>query len=269
MSSSHRLRSKQYLCVTRPCNHVIQFPLAGLCQDSPHTLQCSSGTPATQPDSFPVAPVATQLAQVHTSVRFPTAVRSTWKARPIAQFSYYGSISVALVSQYELPQQASNDCPFSMCASAVMEYQHAMCAPHKLVPHEVCWFLNYPHSLASCGSLSVSECARTPECQLSHSLVFWLCGVEAMMLNREHEMLRLVLDPTWHAPDHPYRKPQDLNRPPVRPDDELLCKLYMRCSLNERQPMETVVTEVLTPPATACSAPCDGILSSNSISQTC
>ena len=65
-----------------------------------------------------------------------------------------------------------------------------------------------------------------------------------MMLNQEHEMLRLALDPTWHAPDHCYRQPQDLSRAPVRPDDELLSKLFMRCGVNERQPMETVVTEV-------------------------
>ena len=121
-----------------------------------------------------------------------------------------------------------------------------MCAPHKLLPREVCWFQNYPHSLVSCGSLSVSECARTPECQLSNSLGFWLCGVESMMLNQEYEMLR-ALDPTWHPPHHYYQKPQDLSLAPVRPDDELLSKLFMRCGVNERQPMETVVTEVFVP----------------------
>ena len=167
----------------RPWDHPTQLPLAGVRQDVPHAMQCSSGTPE-QPahlpdgrmpppllphanahgeqytaytsgfgtaahDRYLAAPEATQVAQVHASVRFPTADRSTWKARPIAQFSFYGAISVALVSQYELPQQTSDGSQFSMCASAVVEYQHAMCAPHKLLPHEVCWFQNYPHTLAS------------------------------------------------------------------------------------------------------------------------
>ena len=78
------------------------------------------------------------------------------------------------------------------------------------------------------GSLSVSECARTPECQLSHSLVMWLFSVESMMLNQEHEMLRLALDPTWHAPDHCYRQPQDLRRAPVHKLTPIHCVLKKR-----------------------------------------
>ena len=207
----------------------------------------TSGFGCVAPDRFAEAPVATPLTQVHASVCFPTAARSLWQARPIAQFSYYGAISIASVSQYEVPQQVSNDCQVSMCPRAVVEYQHAMCAPHNLLPDEVCWFHNYPHSLVSCGSMSVSESARTPECQLSHSLLVWLFSIESMMLNQEHEILRVALDPAWRAPDHSYQKPQDLSRAPVRPADELLTKLFMRCGVYERQPMETVLTEVFAP----------------------
>ena len=189
-------------------------------------------------------PGASDIACVHASECFSAADRFTLRARPIAQFSFYGAISVSNIYQYDAPKQFRTDGQIGTCARACVEYQHAMCAPHNLCPAEVCWFQQYPHSLPSCGSVSVSECARTPECQLSSYLWFQLLCIEAMMLNQEHEMLRAALDPTWHVPAHSFQTPQDLSRAPVRPADELLSKLFLRCGVNERHPLEKVVTEV-------------------------
>ena len=168
-------------------------------------------------------------------------------ARPIAHFAFHGAISPLAVAQYEVKQQDRGECQLSATTSACLEYQYAACAPHNLRLGEVCWFNNYPHSLPSCGSVSISDCFRTPECQLSQVLWFQLFNIESMLLNQEHELLRAALDPTWHPPDHSYHKPNQPIHAPMRPADKLLAKLFLRCGVNERYPLETVVTEVRAP----------------------
>ena len=196
------------------------------------------------PFRLPIPQGASDIACVHASECFSTADRFPWRARPRTQFSFCGAISVSAISQYMVPRQNCTHGHIGTCASACVEYQHAMCEPHHVQPSEVCWFQNFPHSLPSCGSISVSECARTPECQLSANLWFQLLSAEAMMLNQEYDMLRAARDPTWHAPAHSFQTPQNLSRAPMRPADALLSKLFLRCGVNERFQLEHAATEV-------------------------
>ena len=66
------------------------------------------------------------------------------------------------------------------------------------------------------------------------------------MLNQQHEMLRVALDPTWRAPKYSYKMPNNLRRAPQLPHDDLLAKIFLRCGVNQRHPLYGVVTEVCT-----------------------
>ena len=186
------------------------------------------------------------LVQVHASETFRTDDRFTRPPRPIAQFPYFGAVSVYNVPKYEDPLTVGSDCSFSMTARSCIEFQHVVCAPHGLLPCDVCWFLNFPHSLPSYGSVSVTEIGRSVECLLSYSLIWWLLPMENMMLNQQHEMLCAALDPRWQAPEHSYKMPNGFRSVPELPHDELLGKLFLRCGVNERYPLHAVVTEVCT-----------------------
>ena len=144
------------------------------------------GLDSIAPDRAPIPSGAAQVTCMHASDSFSTPDHSPPQARPISDFAFHGAISVSSISQYVVPKNAWTDGQLGIGTSACIEYQHAMCAPHSLCPSEVYWFEPFPHSLPSCGSLSISECVRTPECELSASLWFQLLCLESIMLNQEH-----------------------------------------------------------------------------------
>ena len=197
-------------------------------------------------EGFHAASKHRQLVQVHASERFRTGDRFTCQPRQIAQYSFFGAISVYTVPKYADPLKVGNDCPFSTTARSCTEFLHTVCVPHGLPPREVCWFLNFPHSLPSYGSTSHTEVCRSPECMLSCCLNWWLMPMENMLLNQQHEMLRAAIDPTWRAPEHSYQSPSNWRRAPHLPKDDLLAKFFLRCGVSKRHPLEAVVTEVCT-----------------------
>ena len=193
-------------------------------------------------EEFHAASAGEQLLQVHACERFRTGDRFT--CRTISQFSFFGAISAYNAPKYADHLMVGNECPSSTTARSYIEFLHAVCAPHGLLPRDVCWFINFPHSLPSYGSISMTETGRSPECLLSYKLSWWLNPMENMMLIQQHEMLRAALDPTWQAPEHSYKMPRNLRRVPQLPHADLLAKLFLRCGVNERHPLDAVVTEV-------------------------
>ena len=192
----------------------------------PQELGVAQSRGAFDSEGFHAPSAGIQLVQVHASERFRVGHRSRPQPRPIAQFSYFGAVSVYNVPKCADHLMVETDCTLSTTARSCFEFQHAVCAPLGLLPRDVCWFINFPHSLPSYSSISMTVTGRSPECLLSHSLNWWLMPMESMMLNQQYEMLRAALDPTWQAPVHSYKMPKIMSVPEL-PHDDLMAKLFL------------------------------------------
>ena len=78
---------------------------------------------------------------------------------------------------------------------------------------------------------------------------FTVCGLECMMLVRQHEEL-LAGREGWTPPLHKYLKPRSME-PPEPPDPRFLSSLHVKVGISEKYPLEKAVDEV------ACCCPAD------------
>ena len=223
--------------------HLILASCRAGYRDSQSLIPCNDrAVSSSQAVGQPACGTVSPLLNVYYA-DFSNSLRRT-QPRPISSFEFHGVISYSDVAPIQMRLQAWQESDVNARVGACMEYQTAACRPHRVHPTDVCWFVMFPHALPSWASLSVSSACITPECQLSDALWQQLSALESMFLLREHDGIHLKHDAAWKPPSRTCLRPAHLNRTPIHPDPQLLRKLFVRCGVNERCPLEAVVTEV-------------------------